>query len=303
MRSNDWIALSLKVVDPVLGHVPIAVLHNIASAAGTIAYLTNGSARTAMTENAAVVLGLKSDHPRVRGAARRAFQIDAKNWIDTLRIGKITRAQLLSLVDLCGWQAMEEAVAQKRGVVLVSLHLGNYDLVGQTISARGVPVMIPVERIEPIELFDMLTTVRRAHGIDVVPIEDAPRAMVRILRRGGVVAIQGDRHVAGKTACIPFFGRETRMSTTPASMARRWKLPVVIAVGVRKGHGRFDGFVIPVPMSFAGPSESVDVENTQRITQVLEVFIAHYIDQWLMFTPMWGSDASVDSAATIKLKG
>lgn len=303
MRSNDWIALSLKVVNPVLGHAPIALLHNIASIAGAVAYLTNGSARRAITDNAAVVLGLPSDHPRVRGAARRAFQIDAKNWVDTLRIGKITRTQLLGLVDIYGWQAMEEAVAQKRGVALVSLHLGNYDLVGQVISARGVPVMIPVERIEPIELFEMLTTVRRAHGIDVVPIEEAPRAMVRILRRGGVIAIQGDRHVSGKTECIPFFGRKAHMTTTPASIARRWKLPVVVAVGVRKGHGRFDGFVVPVPMSSVGASESVDVENTQRITRVLEVFIAHYIDQWLMFTSMWEPDASADSTATMKLKG
>ena len=66
------------------------------------------------------------------------------------------------------------ALASAAGLTnLAVLHLGNFDLVGQALAARGYRVTVPVERIRPEVLFDMLTNQRRKHGIRLVPAENA----------------------------------------------------------------------------------------------------------------------------------
>jgi lauroyl/myristoyl acyltransferase len=167
----------------------------------------------------------------VRAAARGSFQTDAKNWVDTLRIGRLRPEAIEALVDVHGYEHLEDALAQGRGVIVVSLHLGNYDLVGQVMAARGCRLTVPAERVEPEQLFSFLMAERRSQGINVIPIERAPERCCGRCGRGSRGNHRGPQHRGQKPGGR--FWPARHLSRGPAALVRHSTAPVLMAVGLR----------------------------------------------------------------------
>jgi KDO2-lipid IV(A) lauroyltransferase len=288
MIGNYALYVALLAARVLLKIVPLRFAYALATGAGACAYLLFPIPRRDICANLAVVTREPASSSRVRSLAREAFITDARNWVDTVRIGSLSDGEILRSVMVDGWDRLDEAAAQGRGVVLVTLHLGNFDLVGQVLAARGYSLTVPVERIRPARLFSLLTEERRSRGINVVPLEEAPRAMVRALRAGELVGIAGDRGAAGKTVEVEFFGMPAHLPKAAVSLARLTRAPLLVGVGLRSPHGGYRGYVSDeIPMARTENAAEDDRNNTQRVARVLEDVIARNPGQWLMFTPLW----------------
>jgi KDO2-lipid IV(A) lauroyltransferase len=158
---------------------------------------------------------------------------------------------------------------------------------------------VPVERVEPPELFEFLQRERQSKGIHAVPAESAAREMLRGLGRGEMVAIAGDRQTAGRGVPVTLFGKRTHFPGSPASLARRSQAVVLLGVGVRLSNDRFAGF-IEAPLRFQRTDNREDdlIANTQRLADAMQGYIRRYPDQWLVFTPVWPTE--IDRVATIE---
>ncbi|GAC1623565.1 MAG: lysophospholipid acyltransferase family protein [Chloroflexota bacterium] len=299
MTKNRLLYAGLRAVARVMPFVPLRLLYALSSLGARVAFHLNGSAREGVVSNLSVVFDAPKNAPLVQKAARDAFVTDARNWVDTLRIARLSAQDISAFVDVEGWEHVERAIAGGRGAIVVTVHLGNFDLVGQVFAARGIPVTIPVERVEPSEFFDFLMERRRSQGINVVPIEKAPWAMLHALRRGEVVAIAADRQIAGRAMEVPFFGAPARLPTSPAALARRHRSPVIIAVGTRLPGGGYHGLVLPAPLHFSDDESFDERENTRRILSLLEPLIRRHAGQWLAFEPVWSGNNGTGEAATI----
>jgi KDO2-lipid IV(A) lauroyltransferase len=286
--SNTVLYLVLRASRAVLPFVPLAVAYALADFAGLVSYWFVGRARRGICANLAVVTGQPAGSGVVRRLARDAFANDAKNWVDTLRIHRVTAQEILSAVTIDHWERLDTALARGDGLVLVTMHLGNYDLVGQVVSARGAHLTIPVERIRPPQLFDLLMMERRSMGINAVPIEAAPRAMLRALRAGEIVAVAGDRNIVGRTVEVEFFGRPTPLPRGPASLARRTGAPMILGVGIRLPSRLFAGLVSePIEVTRTDDADADDRTNTQRLADQMEALVRRFPGQWLVFSPVW----------------
>jgi KDO2-lipid IV(A) lauroyltransferase len=172
--------------------------------------------------------------------------------------------------------------------------------VGQVLAARGLEVTVPVEHMKPAKLFDFLVRQRVSQGLTVVPVERAPRALLRALRLGQVVAVTGDRAVAGRVAWVEFFGRPAPLPRGPVSLARHTGAPLLLAVGVRVLGSHYLGFISP-PLDLISSSdvEKTECENTQRLAHAFEPFIRRFADQWLVFVPVWPSPAPLGTTPAV----
>jgi len=301
MAANLVLYLALRIAAAMAPHVPRAVAYRLASLIGLCAYYLFPTARRAITENLATVLGADRTNREVRKNARRAFQNDARNWVDTLRINSLTADEILALVDVQGWEHLEAALAPGRGVILVALHLGNMDLVGQYVVTRGLPVTIPVEHMKPQRLFEFLLAQRRSKGINVVPAERAPREMLLALKRGEIVAIASDRFVGGRGIEVQLFGRKTFLPRAPLVLARHTGAAVVVGLGVRLPSNRFQGFLTPpLPLDASQGPRETEERGAQYLAAAMEQYIRRYPDQWLVFAPVWKRDAEDEAPATIE---
>lgn len=299
MSRNVALYVALRLARVVLPSLPLPVAYRLADITGRCAYLLLARPRTGILSNLAVVTGEATTSPAVRALAQTAFATDARNWVDTLRIEDMSEQAILDAVEIEGWEHVPAALAQGRGLVLLVLHLGNVDLVGQVVVARGFGLTIPVERMEPPCLFDMLLAQRRSKGINAVPVDRAPREMLAGLRRGEIVAVAGDRG-DGRRTTVDLFGHPASLPSGAVALARRTGAPLLVGAAVREGDGRFRAFVsAPVPIQSGGRPDEDDRENAQRVAVLLEEAIRRAPGQWLAFTPIWPEGAA-NSAATMR---
>jgi lauroyl/myristoyl acyltransferase len=279
--------------------MPPSGMYALARVAGSIAFFAVRGAREGVTANLSVALDKSAGSKGVRSAGRAAFQNDAMNWVDTLRIGRLSLDEIRAMVQVDDWSLLERSAESGSGVILVTLHLGNFDLVGQVLAAHGYRLTVPVERMQPVRLFDFLVKQRTRNGIHIVPVEHASRELVRALRRGEMVGLAGDRSFAGKTAVLPVFGKPAELPIGPVSLARRSHCPLLFAVGIRERPGRFRGVVKSVPILDSGHASDDDLQNLREFVRLMEETVRQFPGQWLAFRPFWHYDTGENSAATM----
>lgn len=298
---NFLLYIALRGAAALLTVLPVELMYRIAAWIGTVAFFLNAPPRRALIRNLAAALGKPPNSVTVRRAARRAFQCDAKNWVDTIRISRLDQNALQQLVDIDGLEHLDRACAAGRGAVLVGMHLGNFDLVGQVLALRGYRVTVPVEHMRPERLFAFIMKMRTSRGIHAVPIDRAPREMLRALRAGEMVAVVADRYIAGRATSVSFFGHQALLPVAASTLVKRSGAPLFVGVGVRKANNRFHGHIIPVPdLESSRERELSDQEIMQRITGVMESMVQLYPDQWLVFSPVFQDDVSPETVATME---
>ncbi len=297
MASNALLYVLLRLVAWLLPRVPDELAYGVAGMVGQAAYYVMRSARHAILGNLSIVMALPPTHRVVRKAARNAFGNDAKNWVDTLRIRGATEQVLRERVKVDGWENLDHALREGKGAILLGLHLGNFDLVGQILMERGYGLTVPVERMKPEYLFRFVTEGRRSLGMNLVPIDRAPRELPRAIRAGKVVGLFGDRNVAGKAVCVNFFGKPALLPRGAVALARLTGAPILLAYGIRLSGETFHGFV-GTPIWVARDAD--DTEEVSRLVPAMEHAIDSFPDQWLAFQPVWQARHTQESADTIE---
>jgi len=149
--------------------------------------------------------------------------------------------------------------------------------------------VVPVEEIEPPELYEFLVA-RRAtgRGVEMVPLSRARRPMIAALRRGGMVGLAADRDLAGGGQPVTLFGHVTTLPSGPASMALMTGRPLVAAACWRIGPERFHarGWLIAVEPS--GNRRADVASMTDAMARRFEEAISATPEQWFAcFQQIW----------------
>lgn len=181
------------------------------------------------------------DNHRVVATAKESYENLGRTTIETAVLSRYGPSQVLELFEDCpDWHVLESAMSRGRGVILVAGHLGNWELAGSYIAARGVPIEA-VARQMANPLFDaFLTRTRKRIGLEIVWDGDAVRRAPRTLRNNGVVAFLIDQGAVGLASTwVPFFGRFAKTPRGPAVFALRLQSPVIFVAPLRMPDGRF----------------------------------------------------------------
>jgi phosphatidylinositol dimannoside acyltransferase len=284
-RGGGLTLLTMRVGVAIAPLLPGAPARALAEIGGAAAYALGAAARRGVAANLAVVLG-RHDPDLVALRAREAFRTQAANYLDLVGLSRLSLDEIEQRVVLEGWQHLESALSGGRGAILAAVHLGNVDLVAQLACARGLSVTFPIEPIEPRELLALVTGLRSAHGLELVPTDrGALRAIVRALRAGGLVGLAIDRDVQGSGQPTPLFGRSARLSHAPAVLALRTGAPIVPAGTHRLGAGRYAARLGP-PIAPTGTAADL----MARVVPWLERAIRETPGQWVMFQPLFDDE-------------
>lgn len=225
----------------------------------------------------------------VERVARGAYEHLGRTTIETALLPSLGRAGILELMERVeGWELVERAMAAGRGLIVVTGHLGNWELGGAYVAARGLPLDAIARRMEN-PLFDRyLTETRERIGMTVVHDADAVRRTPRALRGGRAVAFLADQGVMGLASTfVPFFGRPAKTPRGPAVFALRFQVPVVFGVALRQPGGRYVLSFESVPVEDTGDRDR-DVDTiVARYTAVLEKWVRRAPEQYLWHHRRW----------------
>jgi KDO2-lipid IV(A) lauroyltransferase len=193
-----------------------------------------------------------------------------------------------AFVEPVGFAALQHAYAQGRGVVLVSGHLGNWELSAAYMAARGIAVeAIAMHMANPLS-DGFFRRTRERFGIDVVFDDEAVRRIPRAFREGHAVGFLSDQ--AGKglaSTFVPFFGRPARTPRGAAVFALRGDLPVIFTVAIRQPDGRYQSHFEEVPVVRTGDRERDVDALVLAYTQVLERYVRRFPGQYFWQHRRW----------------
>ncbi len=259
----------------------------IATVAGWLAFRLNRRQRSLVVTNMRHVLGQNASEEEVQRTALAVFKNLARNYADVLRI-PVLRKRVTELVSFDN-RALNAALAMNRGVVLVTPHLGNWDLAGVFLSAIGIPISAVVEAI-PRGWTRTFARYRNAITMETIPIFNH-RAIARALIRRRVLALVADRDITGRGILLDAFGARRSYPRGPAAYALRFGSPVVVGYFVFQncpGRPPYLAVVEPPLQFHASGNIDTDINKfTSIIAENLNRLIARFPDQWLVFDAGW----------------
>jgi KDO2-lipid IV(A) lauroyltransferase len=229
------------------------------------------------------------DQERVLATARASYENLGRTTIEAAMLSRFDRKKILALFDEPeGWPLLQAALQQRRGIIVVAGHLGNWELGGAYLAARGLDFEAVARQMEN-PLFDSyLTRTRSRAGMKVIYDGDAVRRVPRALRNNAVVAFLMDQGTVGLASTwVPFFGRLAKTPRGPAVFALRLQSPVFFVAPVRKPGGRFMMGIEEIRVRETG-DRNADVDRiVADYTAVLERWVRRLPEQYFWHHRRW----------------
>ena len=288
--------LSLRIVFATIPGLPKAVHPPIAAVTAALFFALLGAERRAVLRNLGVI---RSSYGWRRWwTAYRVFYSFCDLIVSYCYVPKASPDALLSMLSDPdrGASTIDACLAQGRGLVVWTAHVGNWEFASRLLELHGRPVNVArvVEHGNQAErqLRDLMTN-ERLRPVDVSdPV--AAVQLLHALRAGEIVAMQGDRVFRGAGTTVTFFGRPTRFPAGPFHLAHAAGVPVVPGLVVRTGWLRYR--MIVGPPLLLDPTESIPQALTRAVA-FLEDHLRRWPSQWLNFFDFWPASLRADAAA------
>lgn len=283
-RGVSWLA----------AHIPRSISYKVGNLVGDLIYLTWKRHSANAVSNMRRVLGPEASWQTVKRMARRSFRNYAMTIVDFLRFPYLEKMQVSKAVPVReGIHHLFDAHERGKGLLMITGHLGNWDMAGAVFTHYGLPMSAVSETHEPKKMDDLVNGTRENVGIKIIRVE--PTSLKRIftaLRKNEAVTILFDKPEAPENGVpVQFFGETAFVPGGPGAIALKTRASVVVGYCVRRpGNKTFTGVVEP-PIEYehllTGDKERDIQVITQAIVSKMEEVIRRYPDQWYMFREMW----------------
>lgn len=272
--------------------LPLRFSYSVGSLVGDFIYLTWKRHAANAVSNMRRVMGDEADWRLVKEKARESFRNYAKTLVDFLRFPHMSYREIDQVVVAS--EAIEhlEAVRSGKGLVIVTAHIGNWDLAGAVLGHMGLPIHAVADKFEPKRMDDLINGVRKKHGINILSLETGSlKQMFTALKRNEIVLLLFDRPQPEEGVPVEFFGETAYLPAGPAAIAIKTGAALSVGYAVRNPDGKtfsghFEG-CIDYRHLLTGDKEADIQRVTQEMVNRFEPIIREHPEQWYMFREMW----------------
>ena len=272
--------------------LPRPVMRKIADALAWWGVHTASGLKAITRENLAIATGLSG--PALDALLHENFRNFSRMLADYFLCSGECATNATSLLgELEGWEHITAARERGRGIILVTGHLGHWELGGLTLALRGLPMSV-VTLPEPSDaLMRWRSACRRRLGIGTIAVgpghDFAFVEMLATLRRNGCLAMLVDRPHPGTGIAVRQFGHTTHFSTAPAMLAHHTGAAIIPAFILRRPDHTYRAIACPPVELATGALRATLQENVQRIANVFEVLIREHPGQWFNYVPLFSN--------------
>lgn len=226
---------------------------------------------------------------RVKAIARESYRGLGRVTIESILLSREPQQTVLDAFSgTDGWEKLDAALAEGRGVVLVSGHIGSWELSAAYMAARGVPVdAIAMHMANPLSDRFFKRT-RERFGMRVLFDDEAVRAIPRAFRDGRAVGFLSDQGALGLASTfVDFFGRPAKTPRGAAVFALRSKLPMLFVAAIRQPDLSYRFIVREVALSDAEDREQAVDDTVRNYTKAIEDCVREYPEQYFWQHRRW----------------
>lgn len=293
MQTGKFTHLMFRLIDSAfsaMSCVPFKAVQIAGKGLGSIAYHIPMNRKYVALEN------IRRSFPRMsedeaRSLLRHVYIHFGKMFLEIPQIRKLTRRNLLDYVEFAGEENLQNAVSKRKGVLLLSAHFGNWELMCAAVSLKLGRLAVVARPLDFIPMDKVFKELRSRFGALVIPHKEAARRIVGALRREmfiGVLLDQKEDWYQG--VFVPFFERWACTNKGLAVLALRTGAPVVPTFSVRQEDGRYKiVFEREIELQRTGDKIRDVEDNTECFTRAIETHVRRNPDHWFWFHKRWNT--------------
>lgn len=271
-----------------MARLPRSLAYALAVLVARMAWIFARRARRLLMANLQIALPERTP-AELRWIAWRNFRNHSKAYADLMKLPVARVEDLRPLLHLEGVDHLETALQRGKGVLVISAHMGSWEIAAAIWSATIAPVSLFAEELEPRELYDWYRQTRARLGISVLPLSRGGlRRVIQALEAHEMVVTAIDRDILGTGLRLDFFGRPARIPAGPAAIALKHGTPLLPVCVYRRSDDSYQA--VGFPPIFAEPTGNRAADErrvTGQLLRRLEEMIRQHPDQWHMPHPIW----------------
>ncbi|MBF0570408.1 MAG: lysophospholipid acyltransferase family protein [Candidatus Omnitrophica bacterium] len=265
--------------------LPLGVSNALVMALCDLHYFFSKADRQAVENNLKLVS--KTDHvPKAQ--VRAVFRGFGKYLLEFFTMTKRLRPEFIkSNVHIKNIEYLNEVLQKGKGAILVSAHVGNWEMGGAILPILGFPLSVVALAHKDKRVNALFNTQREAFGCMVIQADVAVRRIVEHLQRNRLVAILGDRDFGKSGIVMDFLGQKTMIPKGAAFFSLKTGTPIVPIFFIRQDKDNFEINIYP-------PIEPPQLPDTKITHQTASEYIYKYLmcieaeirknpSQWLLF--------------------
>jgi len=278
----------LLLMSQVVRWLPNSSLSFLGALAGCFVAVASPRHRRIVFSQIRQALGQERSEAELRGIEQRFYRNICINLLEFLKMPYMSDQEVLRRVQVRGRENLDAALAKGRGAILLTAHYGNWELVGATLVLLGYPVNVLAREQRHLGTNELLTGLRQRRGMKVIYTSRGLREVVRCLHRNEIVCILGDVNAGANGLFVDFFGKLASTAPGPAAFALRTGAAIVPGFTWRNpDHTHISEFMPVMEMIHSGDYERDVLENTARLTKIIEEQVRRRPEQWYWLARRW----------------
>ena len=281
--------LALQGLLKVFCLLPEAGAYRLGDVLASLVYWIDRRHQRVAFENLRIAFGSEKDDRERKTIARRSYQHLGRSMAELARVMTSPAERVMELAGFEGLDHFLDAHKKGRGVLYLTAHLGNWELMALAHSLQGYPINFVARPLDNPLLEGLLYRLRTRWGNRVVKKGGALREVLKLLKAGETIGFLLDQNVApDQGVFVNCFGRPACTHKTLALLALKTGavvLPIFTFRASRNEHRMI--IEPPVLLEETGDLQRDVVVNSQKFTSVIESYVREHPDQWLWVHRRW----------------
>ncbi len=281
-------AACLRILGAVSRTLPPRWASALGRALGWIWYRVLPVRRAVARANVARALGAELDTAGREALVRSMYGHLGQAFVELLRLAVTPPEAVLRDLDVRGRTHLDAALAAGRGALVLTAHLGNWEVLVRVGDLAGRPLTVITKRFRA-PWAERAWRGLRVGGARLLAADGAGRAVVRALEAGELVGYVLDQHVPpARAVWVPFFGTPAATSPDLVRLARLTGAPVLPIFTWRSAAGRHVVDIgPPVDLPRTGDAGADLLAGTRRCASIVEAAVRAHPAQWLWIHRRW----------------
>jgi KDO2-lipid IV(A) lauroyltransferase len=258
---------------------------------GWLAFWLVGRERKRALAGLNIALGRERQPAELKRIAIELYQHLGQSFFEVLEFFYYHRLNLADFVSIEGIEYLDQGLSRGKGVVFVSAHLGNWELMSPYVASLGYPVSIVARRINNEGINNLILGIRRQNGVQVIMREKrgrASRSIFRALLNNQVLGVLMDQDARVDGVFVDFFGRPAYTPSGPVALALSTGATIIPGFITRKPDGQhLLKMLPPFDLKITGHKQQDILTNTQELTKIIEDYVRRFPSQWVWMHRRW----------------
>jgi len=268
-----------------LHRLPSAWFYKLAAFIADVQHLFSFRDRRAIQNNLKIICPPGADIPFL---TREVFRNFGRYLIEFFQMKEMADETFIkNKVKISGIEHLREALDYGKGGIVLTAHIGNWELGAVLLSVMGYPIMAVALPHKERPVNDLFNAQRESKGVEVIPTNVALRRCIQQLRNNRFIALVADRDFGQSGVVMDFFGRKAMIPKGAALFAIKTGAPIIPTFLTRNNDGTFDmecrELIYPPQEDPSMIKEESVLKVMRQYISVIESKIREYPEQWLTF--------------------